>query len=355
MTVVQSAENRKLQNQKGKIMKHTILLGGYTSRVNQGIGQVTLDTEKKQLADYHLIYAAERPTYLLEKDGCIYVCMKRGENGGVAMIRDGQEQAAVVMAGAAPCHISADPNRPYFYVSWYHQGMVSVIEKTADGLAEKCRIAHQGRSVHPNQEKPHVHFAQISPCGRYLFVCDLGTDEVYLYSLQADGTLQEYHREKTPAGFGPRHLTFHPQLPFIYVLGELSSQVLVLEMESNSGRIFQRQLISALPEDFQGENAAAAIRISRDGRYLYTSNRGHDSLAVFQVEADGRLCLVEYVPTEGRIPRDFALSPEEDFLVAAHQDSDNLTLFARDQESGRLTLCQKGVYAPEYVCVFFAD
>ena len=336
-------------------MKHTILLGGYTSRANQGIGQVTLDTEKRQLIDYHLIYKAERPTYLLEADGCIYACMKRGANGGVAMIKDGQERAAVAMEGAAPCHISADPKRPYFYVSWYHQGVVSVVEKTADGLAERCRVAHHGRSVHPNQEKSHVHFAQISPCGRYLFVCDLGTDEVYLYSPQADGTLKEYHREKTPAGMGPRHLTFHPQLPFIYVLGELSSQVLVLEMEPDSGRIFQRQLISALPQDFKGNNAASAVRISRDGRHLYTSNRGHDSIAVFQVGADGLLQLVEYVPTEGKTPRDFALSPAEDFLVAAHQDSDNLTLFARDQASGRLSLCQKGVYAPEYVCVFFAE
>ena len=335
-------------------MKHTILLGGYTGRVNRGIGEVTLDTEKKQLTDYHLLYQVERPTYLLKKDGCIYSCMKRGENGGVAMIRDGKEQAAVEMAGAAPCHISADPNRPYFYVSWYHQGMVSVIEKVADGLIERCRVAHHGSSIHPNQEKPHVHFAQISPCGRYLFVCDLGTDEVYLYSPQSDGTLIEHYREKTPAGMGPRHLTFHPVLPFVYVLGELSSQVLVLELEAESRKTVQRQLISALPENFQGENAAAAIRISSDGRYLYASNRGHDSIAVFQVGADGLLSLVEIVPTEGRTPRDFALSPEEDFLVAAHQDSDNLTLFARDQESGRLTLCQKEVYAPECVCVFFA-
>ena len=335
-------------------MKHRILLGGYTSRANKGIGQVTLDTEQRQLTDYHLIYKAERPTYLLEAEGCIYACMKRGANGGVAMIKDGQEQAAVEMVGAAPCHISADPKRPYLYISWYHQGVVSVIEKTADGLVERCRVAHHGSSVHPNQEKSHVHFAQISPDGRYLFVCDLGTDEVYLYTPQADGTLKEYHREKTPAGMGPRHLTFHPQLPFIYVLGELSSQVLVLEMEAASGRIFQRQLISALPEDFKGNNAASAVRISRDGRYLYTSNRGHDSIAVFQVGTNGLLQLVEYVPTEGKTPRDFALSPAEDFLVVAHQDSDNLTLFARDQNSGRLTLCQKGVYAPEYVCVFFA-
>ncbi len=332
-----------------KKMKQTILLGGYTNRVNRGIAQITLDTEKKALEDYSLICELEKPTYLIKKEGDIYSCIK----GGMVKIRNGQPEKRLSLEGASPCHISADPSRPFFYLSDYHQGTLYVVEETENALLERYRIAHQGSSVHPNQEKSHIHFAEMTPCGKYLLVCDLGTDEVYSYRPQEDGSLQEHFRVKLPAGFGPRHLTFHPEIPLVYVLGELSSQIMVLAADPGTGMLWQKQIIVMLPESFKDFNAGAAIRISADGKYLYASNRGHDSIAVFSVKENGLLQLEGHTPTCGKTPRDFALSPEGDFLVAAHQDSDGLTLFARDKMSGKLTLCQKEIYAPECVCVCF--
>ena len=138
------------------------------------------------------------------------------------------------------------------------------------------------------------------------------------------------------------------------MFGELSSDVEVLAYDAAAGTFSLLQVITTIPEEHTGFNGGAAIRISADGKFLYASNRGHDSLVVYAVSEDGEtLSLVEYVPTEGNIPRDFNLDPSGQFVIVAHQDSDNLTLFERDAETGKLTLLQKDVYAPECVCVFY--
>lgn len=330
-----------------------ILLGGYTNRENQGIGQIYLDVDQKQLRDYRLVFKVEKPTYLVQRGGEIFSCLQRGSQSGMVMVENGLEKGKQLAEGSAPCHISVDSHRPYFYLSYYHQGLVTVVERRGNDLVETCRIRHEGSSIHPNQEKSHVHFAHVCPQGNFLFVCDLGTDEVYLYMPQEDGSLREHSRISMPEGFGPRHLAFHPKpsRPIIYVLGELSNQILVLE--NQDGTWLEKQVISTLPEGFTEKSAGAAIRITKDGKHLYASNRGNNSIAVYQLLSDGCLKIVEYVPSRGRSPRDFALNLSEDFLVVAHQDSGNLTLFERDKETGKLTLRQQDVPAPECVCVCF--
>ncbi|RRD96168.1 lactonase family protein [Clostridiales bacterium COT073_COT-073] len=336
-------------------MKQTILLGGYTNKANKGIAAITLDTEKKRLENYVTLVKADKSTYLLEKGGMIYTCIQNGEFGGMAKVENGNITDQVDLGSGSPCHISWDEERKQFYLANYHDSRLSVVQETTGGLKETERIVHVGSSVHPNQEKAHVHFAQISPCGRFLFVCDLGTDEVYLYEPSANGTLKEYSRFKTPAGFGPRHLAFHPDKPLVYVLGELSSQILVLAADPESGKLSQQQIITMLPEDFKDFSAGAAIRITRDGRFLYASNRGHNSIVIYGIREDGSLQLLDHIPTYGDFPRDFMLDGSERFLVVAHQKSDDLTLFERDLVTGKLTLCQKNVYAPECVCVCFTE
>ena len=345
-------------------MINTVLLGGYTAGNNKGVAKITLDKTAKALKEYAVVCEMEKPTYLLQKEGRIYACMQEGEQGGMAKIVDGKIVDKLMLGKVSPCHISWDEKREVFYLSNYHEGTLYVVAETEQGLCEVDRIIRQGSSVHPNQEKSHIHFAQISPCGRFLFVCDLGTDEVILYqpclkkpeaTEKPSGKLKEHFRFQTPAGFGPRHLTFHPVHPIVYVLGELSNQILVLHIDPETGNGKQVQILSMLPEGFQDTSAGAAIRITKDGKYLYASNRGHNSIVIYRVREDGTLQLSEHVPTYGDFPRDFALDSDEEYLLVAHQKSDNLTLFKRDCTTGGLLLQQKEVYAPECVCVCFTD
>lgn len=336
-------------------MKQKIYLGGYTSKENKGIATIILDTEAKRLENYELLTEIGKPTYLLVKENGIYTCMQEGEHGGMAKIVDGEVVATCDLGEGSPCHISYDATNECFYLSNYHAGVLSVVQEKDGKLIETDRILHHGSSVHPNQEKSHIHFAQVTPCGEYVLVCDLGTDEVYTYEVQTGEriTLKEVGSFKTPLGFGPRHLTYHPAKPIVYVLGELSNEVLVLSVNTESGEFTLEQKISTIPDDFTEFSAGAAIRISRDGRFLYASNRGYHSIAVYKVLDNGMLELVEITPSQGDFPRDFDFSPEEDFLVVSHQKSGDLTLFARNEETGKLRLLQEGVHAPECVCVHF--
>ena len=187
-----------------------------------------------------------------------------------------------------------------------------------------------------------------------LAVCDLGTDRVYTYDVTEAGEVEEVAVYVAEPGTGPRHLVFHPNKAIAYLFGELDSSVSVLSYDETDGSFTQKQKVSTLPQDFDGENGGAAIRVSNDGRFLYASNRGHNSIAAFAIAEDGlSVETIQIISTEGDFPRDFALSPDGAYVVAANQNSDNLTLYRRDKENGLLTMIQKDVFAPEAVCVYF--
>ena len=156
-------------------------------------------------------------------------------------------------------------------------------------------------------------------------------------------------------GSGPRHLVFHPLNPSIaYLMTEFSSQVIVLNYKGENGSFSEVQVISTLPDDFVENNQGSAIHISKDGRFVYAGNRGHNSIAIFATNQEsGELLFVEHVSTEGDWPRDFVLDPKEEFLIASNQNSNNLVLFARDAKNGRLSLLQKDISVPNPVCVKF--
>lgn len=341
-------------------MKQTLYLGSYTKRESKGVHQIVLDTDRKELTDLQLIAEVESPTYITfsnDKER-LYAISKEDEGAGITSFRRAEDGHYTKMASntseeVPPCYVAYDEANGLLFTASYHKGYLSVYKEDTDGnLHLVDRVQHEGKSVHENQGSPHVHYTDLTPDRRYLVVCDLGTDELYTYTVSPDGKLTEVNRYKAKAGTGPRHLVFHPDGRHVYLLGELSSEIEVLEYNAEDGSFQYKSRISTLPESHTSFNGGAAIRISQDGKFVYSSNRGHDSIAVFAVsDADGSLSLVEYVPTEGKTPRDFNFTPGENFVVAGHQDSDNLTLFARDSVSGKLTLLQKDVYAPECVCV----
>lgn len=341
---------------------HNLILGSYTRRASEGIYAIQLDTTTSTLKDLNLRIKEGSPTYLdTTHPDFLFTVTSVGNQGGVASYKkelDGTYTFInhVLEEGASPCYLAIDHERHLVYGANYHKGVVTTYAFDASGnLTLTDRIQHIGHGPHDNQNGPHAHYSDLTPDQR-LAVCDLGNDTVYTYDVDNHGKLTEAATYRAKPGTGPRHLVFHPNGQTAYLFGELSSDVIVLAYDPVTGSFETKQTISTLPDDFSDFNGGAAIRISEDGRSLYASNRGHNSLAVYQIaESDDSLTLEQLIHVEGDFPRDFNLSPDQAYVVVANQNTDNLTLFSRDLENGRLTLLQKDIYAPEVVCVSFTS
>ena len=335
------------------------LLGTYTREDSKGIYQISLNRKEKKLENLQLIAEVESPTFLdtSENNQMMFAVVNDENGGGVASFKktdDGQyeEVDRLTGSGAAPCYVFYDDANNFLYTANYHHGKVGLYQATSEGELESLDVAtHHGSSSHPNQDAPHAHYIAPTPDGQFVLACDLGTDEVITYRVE-NNKLVKKNVFDTPAGTGPRHLVFHPSLDLLYVLGELSSEVLVLNYDAQTGEMSEKQIVTMLPEDFNGENSGAAIRLSSDGKFLYASNRGHNSIVVYQIDAEkGTLDSIQWQETFGKTPRDFNLDESEEFVIAGHQHQPVLTLFARNQTTGFLSVVEKDVYAPEVVCV----
>ncbi len=343
-------------------MLEKIILGTYTKKSSQGIYEIFLDTHKKQLLNLDLVQGEDNPTYLALSDTHrLYTVSKDNDFGGVASYQEKEGGTynsinRVMAEGAPPCYVAVDEERQLVYAANYHKGEINVyrIEENG-GLKETDSVRHKGSGPDENQKSPHVHFTNLTPDAR-LVVCDLGTDEVYTYDVRNTGKISEAARFKAAPGTGPRHIVFHPNGKIAYLFGELNSTLQILNYEAKTGKFTTINILPTIPDDHTGHNGGAAIRISKDGKFLYLSNRGHNSIAVFKLSEDGSAAQnIQYISTEGDFPRDFAIDPTENFVVAANQNTDNLTLYSRDSGTGLLTLIEKDIFAPECVCVNFVD
>ena len=335
-------------------MIETIYFGTYTRRLSQGIYQADFDTETGQLSNLKLFAAEPSPTYLaFDQENHLYTVGSKDGQGGIAAYQtDGTLLNHVVTEGAPHCYVSVDEKRGLVYGANYHKGQVLVYKRKEDGSLELAdAVQHSGHGPHENQASPHVHFTDLTP-DQYLVTCDLGTDEVTTYDVNPEGKLNKLTTYNCSPGAGARHLVFHNHYKIAYLICELNSTIEVL-IYDGVGAFEKMQVISTLPEGFNDFNGTAAIRLSQDGKYLYASNRGHDSIVVYTILADGSLELLEFVPTNGKTPRDFILSPDQEFLIAVHQDSDNATVFKRNPETGRLAELSNDFHVPEAVCVTF--
>ncbi|CEG28690.1 lactonase family protein [Bacillus sp. B-jedd] len=335
-------------------------IGTYTNGDSKGIYSIVLDTEAGAVTDIEVVAEVGNPTYLtLSPDRqYLYSVIKEGDQGGVAAFSvkpSGLELIhSEVSAGSPPCHVSTDSEQRFVFSANYHKGTVESYGIRQGAITSSISVIHhEGSGPDPRQEKAHTHYAGMAPDGKYLAVCELGCDLVLTYRVNEDGALTEAGRLEVRPGSGPRHLAFHPVNPSIaYVMTEFSSEVLVLSY--GDGAFSEIQSISALPDGFAGDSQGSAIHVSADGRFVYVGNRGHNSIAVFEVdEVTGKLSAVEYVSTEGDWPRDFALDPTGKYLLASNQNSSNLVLFERSTETGKLTVLQKDIYVPNPVCVKF--
>lgn len=331
-----------------------VYFGTYTRRTSKGIYSADFDRETGKLSNLLLEVAEPSPTYLaFAENGQLYSVGAQGSKGGAAAFdSDFSPLNHVVEEGAPLCYIAVDEERGLVYGSNYHKGQVLVYKRQTDGkLTLADTVQHQGSGPHENQATPHVHYADLTP-DKYLVTCDLGTDEVTTYDISDEGKLTQLASYKAAPGAGARHIIFHPLFKVAYLMCELNSTIEVL-IYDGVGSFECMQTISTLPADYSDFNGTAAIRLSPDGRFVYGSNRGHDSIAVYRVIGDGELELIEHALTLGKNPRDFNLTPDGRHLIAVHQDSDNATVFKRDTETGRLTELSHDFTVPEAVCVTF--
>jgi 6-phosphogluconolactonase len=263
-------------------------------------------------------------------------------------------------AGTSPCDIVTDRTGKYVFVANYGSGSVAVFLVQTNGSigVPTAVIQHHGSSINTNQQAgPHAHCITMDAGNHRVFVCDLGLDKVMIYRLdETNGTLtaDENPWAELKPGSGPRHMVFSPDRRRAYVINELSSTLTTFIYDPEHGTLKEIQTISTLPEDFHGKNACAEVAVHPSGKFVYGSNRGHDSIAVFAVdEQSGRLDYVEYQSTLGKTPRNFAIDPTGQYLVAANQDSSNIVVFRIDAKTGRLTWTGQTVRLGQPTCVAF--
>lgn len=340
-------------------------IGTYTKGESKGVYSFVLDTESARITDIKAVANLENPTYVsVSKDNqYLYAVLKEGDEGGVAAFSVNNNSGELtpinkqLLPGSSPCHVSLDSNRKYLFSSNYHKGSVEsyLLNPTTGAINPPVSIMkHEGSGPDPRQEKPHTHFAGVTPDENYIAVVELGTDCLISYQIGEDGSLEEVSRLPLKGGSGPRHLAYHPNKNLAYIMTEFSSEVIVLTYHPENGHFTEKQYISTLPDDFNENNQGSAIHISSDGRFVYAGNRGHNSIAVFSVDIEtGELTFVERISTEGDWPRDFMLDPTEEFIVASNQESSNLVLYSRDENTGKLTLIKADIEVPYPVCVKF--
>lgn len=268
----------------------------------------------------------------------------------------------VSSGGAGPCHLNVDKTGQAVAVANYGSGSVAALPLSADGhlLEASAFVQHEGSSVDPErQAEPHAHSVNFSPDNRFLIAADLGLDKLLVYRFRAeDASLtpnDPAHAALAP-GAGPRHFTFHTSGRFAYAINEMASTVTAFSYDAVRGAFEELQTITTLPEDFDGASHTAEVLVHPSGRFLYGSNRGHNSIAVFTIdEGKGTLTPAGQVSTQGDWPRNFRIDPTGRYLFAANQRSDNVVVFRIDQASGRLTATGQVISVDSPMCVRFVE
>ncbi len=262
--------------------------------------------------------------------------------------------------GTDPCHLIVDATGRFVLIANFASGSVCVLPIGADGFLGDATqvIQHHGSSVDPKRQAgPHAHAVEIDNANKFVFVPDLGLDEVVIYSFDeklGSLTLNEHQpRIKTAPGAGPRQLVMSPNGRFAYLINELNSTMTAFRYSADHGMLHELQTLSTLPQGFTGHSTCAEVQITPDGKFLYGSNRGHDSLAIYSIGADGMLTLAGHESTRGKIPRNFEISPCGKFLAAANQDSNTVVMFRLDPATGKLTPTGDVVEAGTPICVRF--
>jgi 6-phosphogluconolactonase len=351
---------------------YMMYVGTYTGGGSKGIYAYRFNPQNGKKAALGLVAESINPSFLAVSPDHLYLYAVNefsnfeGKNGGVSSFAINPRTGAlsflnkVSSGGSDPCHLTIDPFGKWLFVANYSSGNVAVLPITVDGRLGKASslIQHSGSGKDPRRQAgPHAHSVALSPDSRFLLVCDLSLDKVMIYRFDlVKGTLKANDPAfiKLNPGSGPRHLFFNPNGQFVYGINELSSTLTAFAYDSDRGSLREIETISTLPGDFSGENIAAEIEVHAEGRFVYASNRGHDSIAVFAIKAGKSIVEpVEYVSTQGKTPRHFAIDPTGNYLFAANQNSGEVIVFRIDRETGKLTATGQILKIPNPACILF--
>jgi 6-phosphogluconolactonase len=338
-----------------------LYVGTYTSGKSEGIYIYRFNSTTGALTKSGSI-KSENPSFLaLDPAKRFLYAVNENPTGTVSSFRIDPKSAELTFlnqqssGGADPCYLSVDRKARSLLVANYTSGNVSVLPILRDGsLSSTIEVEqHHGAGPREQQKGPHAHCIRLDRLNRHALAADLGIDKLLIYRFGA-GKLGDAQEALLHPGAGPRHLTFHPNGKYVYVINELDSSLTTFRYDAVKGTLQQFETLSTLPRDFVGTSYCADIHISRSGRFIYGSNRGHNSIVVFAVDGrTGRLNLVEHVSTEGNWPRNFTLDPSEKFLLVANQRSDNVVTFRVDAATGRLTPAGQQAEIPVPVCLQF--
>ncbi len=350
-----------------------LYVGTYTRETSAGIYAYRFDSSTGEASELGLVADVRDPSFLaLHPNGRYLYSVTEiddFDSGGSGSISSFAIEAGsgalrklneVSSMGGWPCHLNIDSSGQMLIVANYKGGSVASFPVKEDGtLGEAASFfQHEGSSVHSRQEQPHAHSADFSSDGRFAFFSDLGLDQVKVYSADPATAViaphEPTHVEVEP-GSGPRHFALHPSERFAFGLNELSSTVTVYAYDAQAGTLAVQDTVSTLPEGFEGENYTAEIYVHPSGKFVYASNRGHHSIAIFAVDSEsGQIESRGQVSTRGEWPRNFAFDPTGRFLLAANQNSDNIAVFRIDEASGALEPTGTDLSIDAPVCLLFA-
>jgi 6-phosphogluconolactonase len=354
----------------GLVSKTIVYIGSYSPASHEGIYTFELDQTTGELTQAFAPVTAENPSYLAFNSDktLLYAVLEtfeyNGEDGGgaAAFTVDPSGRLELIntrpTGGRAPCFVSVDSGSRFLFAANYYGGNFTAFPLGQGGSigSPSAIINHEGHGpVRERQDAAHPHLSAFTPDEKYIFTVDLGIDQVQLYTLDmAQGSLHEETElaVRLKPGSGPRHMEFIPDRRFAYIISELNSEVTVLKYDSDY-KFEIIQYVSTVPPDYKEPNAPAALHISGDGRFLYASNRGHDSIAVYRIGENGMLDLCGIYPSLGNWPRDFAIAPGGDFLLCANERSNTVTVFKLDRATGAPvpTGFSAGVHSP--ACIKF--
>ena len=349
-----------------------LYVGTYTTGKSEGIYLYRLDLSSGELKRFGTTRGVVNPSFLALALNRRYLYAVNEveefagrKSGAVSAFAVDQKTGELRLLnqkpslGADPCYVDVDARGRFVLIANYTGGNVTVFPVERDGSLGEATDMKQARGSSVNrerQERPHAHCIVLDPTNRFAYSCDLGTDKIMIFRFDArHGKLlpNEQPWVQTKPGAGPRHLAFHPGGQYVFVLNELHSTVTAFSRDPNRGTLQELQTLTTLPKDFKGQNSSADVHVSLDGRFVYCSNRGHDSIAIFAIDTHGKLITIGHESTRGMTPRNFAIDPSGMFLLVANQKSDNIVAFRRDQKTGRLNSTGQVVDVPSPVCLKF--
>ncbi|MFI5124094.1 MAG: lactonase family protein [Chitinophagales bacterium] len=346
-----------------------LFVGTYTNGKSKGIYVYRFNTSNGTSTEISTI-KADNPSYLAIGPDGKHLYSANESSGGNASVgsyafdpETGQLRLLNIQSsqGKSTCYISIDKTGKWALAANYSSGSLTALPVNSDGsLAPAAQvIQHTGTGVNKErQEMPHVHSTIFSPDEKYLYVADLGTDKEFTYRFDPNQPIPltdapDSFVSVTP-GSGPRHIVFHPTLPLVYLISEMSGTIDAFHYDQHSGKLTPFQRLRTTPKSFHGDPGSADIHIRPDGKFLYASNRGvSNTLAVYAIGKDGRLTNKQYISVNGKHPRNFAIDPTGRFLLVANRDTDNIVVFAIDPVTGLLKATGREMQVPNPVCLKF--